>query len=424
MSKSNTNSSLFTSESVSYGHPDKVADAVSDAVLDYILKSSQNSGHSGEGKEPGVRCACETLVSPDKVVVAGEYFLNGQKLNTQALEESIRDAIAGLGYKDNAIPSFNARSLEVFHWMDKQSDEIRDGVNEEAGAGDQGLMFGYAERPQAIGGGDYESNDQVLMPLTARLSRALIAKHTELLEKGDPDHPLRPDAKSQVTLAFKDHAQGEPESIESLVFSSHHRPLEDLYPGCTEESGLKRLRQWIVDNIVRPALPEDLLAGQSDESLRSLINRAGRFQSGGPEADAGLTGRKIIVDTYGGVARHGGGAFSGKDPTKVDRSAAYAARWVAKSIVAARLAQRCEVQLSYAIGHKSPLGIHVETFGTAAPGYTNEDLQCVIQENFNLEPLSIRKDLELWKPRYLDTAMYGHFGRPELPWETVRELSL
>ncbi|MCA8963091.1 MAG: methionine adenosyltransferase [Planctomycetes bacterium] len=369
---------LFTSESVSMGHPDKVADQISDAVLDAYLAEDPNS-----------RVACETLVTTGLVLLAGEVTSEGRP----SLADIARKTVEEIGYTD-ADMGFDAHTCSVQVALDRQSPDIAMGVDEgagahtEQGAGDQGLMFGFAcdETPE-------------LMPLSIALSHQLVAKHAELRQSGALAY-LRPDAKSQVTIEYID---GVPARVDTIVLSTQHTP------DVTQEQIHEDVRHKIVESVV----PSDLL----DERTRYLINPTGRFVIGGPYGDCGLTGRKIIVDTYGGHGRHGGGAFSGKDPSKVDRSAAYMARHVAKNIVRAGLAKRCEVQLSYAIGVAEPTSVLVETFGTATvPEAEIEDL---VRRNFELKPKGLIEYLQLKRPIYSETARHGHFGRelPDFTWE-------
>ena len=373
-----SNNFIFTSESVSEGHPDKVADQISDAVLDALL-----------AQDPRSRVACETLVKTGMVVLAGE-------ITTDAwvdMEELVRKVVCDIGY-DNGDIGFDGKSCAVLNAIGKQSADIAMGVDEgenhEQGAGDQGLMFGYAvnETPQ-------------LMPLPIWLSHRLMERQAQLRKDGRLAW-LRPDAKSQVTIKY---VNGKPDSIDTVVVSTQHAP----------EMELKDIREAVIEEIIKPMLPKELIKGD----IKYLVNPTGRFVVGGPQGDCGLTGRKIIVDTYGGAAPHGGGAFSGKDPSKVDRSAAYAARYVAKNIVAAGLADKCMVQISYAIGVARPTSIMVETYGTGK--ISNEALTKLVSEHFDLRPKGIVKMLDLLRPIYTKTAAYGHFGRdePEFTWEAI-----
>ena len=367
---------LFTSESVGEGHPDKVADQISDAILDAILSQDKHS-----------RVAAETLCNTGLVVLAGEITTAA---NVDYIQVA-RDTIKRIGY-DNTDYGIDYKGCAVLVAYDKQSPDIAQGVNAAyddnlgQGAGDQGLMFGYAcdETP-------------LLMPLPIYLSHRLVERQAMLRKDGRLPW-ARPDAKSQVTIRYVD---GKPHSIDTVVLSTQHSP----------DISLEDLREATIEQIIKPVLPKELIKGD----IKYLVNPTGRFVVGGPQGDCGLTGRKIIVDTYGGAARHGGGAFSGKDPSKVDRSAAYAARYVAKNIVAAGLADRCEIQLSYAIGVAEPTSIMIETFGT---GKVSEELLVkLVREFFDLRPYGLIKMLDLIQPIYRKTATYGHFGRNEFPWE-------
>ena len=367
---------LFTSESVSEGHPDKIADQISDAVLDALLK-----------QDPGARVACETLVKTGMVIVAGE-------VTTEAyvdLEDIARKVVVDIGY-DHSDKGFDGHSCAVLNAIGKQSPDIAMGVDEtsdhEQGAGDQGLMFGYAS-----------NETDVLMPAPITYSHRLVKRQAEVRKNGTLPW-LRPDAKSQITFRYQD---GKPVGIDAVVLSTQHAP----------EIEQKALQEAVMEEIIKPVLPAEWL----DKDTKYFINPTGRFVIGGPFGDCGLTGRKIIVDTYGGMARHGGGAFSGKDPSKVDRSAAYAARYVAKNIVAAGIAERCEVQVSYAIGVAEPTSISVETFGTGQ--ISNARIVELIREHFELRPKGLIKMLDLIRPIYFPTAAYGHFGREdaEITWE-------
>ena len=369
--------SIFTSESVSEGHPDKVADQISDAVLDAII-----------ARDPHARVAVETMVKTGMAIVAGE-------LTTSCyvdLEDIVRNVIIGIGY-DNSDIGFDGATCAVLNGIGKQSVDINQGVDrakpEDQGAGDQGLMFGYAtnETPS-------------LMPAPVYYSHLLVQRQAELRKNGTLPW-LRPDAKSQVTINY----EGDSPKIDAVVLSTQHDP----------SISLEDLREAVLENIIKPVLPSEWL--HADTLYH--INPTGNFVIGGPVGDAGLTGRKIIVDTYGGMARHGGGAFSGKDPSKVDRSAAYMGRYVAKNIVAAELAERCEIQVSYAIGVAQPTSISVNTFGTGK--LTDIELAKVIRTVFDLRPYAIQNQLELLNPMYQITAAYGHFGRE--PYETTYEYS-
>ncbi|MDO9475685.1 MAG: methionine adenosyltransferase [Pseudohongiella sp.] len=367
---------LFTSESVAEGHPDKIADQISDAVLDALLK-----------QDPRARVACETLIKTGMVIVAGE-------VTTEAyvdLEEIARRVVVNIGY-DHSDKGFDGNSCAVLNAIGKQSPDIAMGVDEtadhEQGAGDQGLMFGYAT-----------NETDVLMPAPITYSHRLVKRQAEVRKNGTLPW-LRPDAKSQITFRYQD---GKPVGIDAVVLSTQHGP----------EIAQKALQEAVMEEIIKPVLPAEWL----DANTKYFINPTGRFVIGGPFGDCGLTGRKIIVDTYGGMARHGGGAFSGKDPSKVDRSAAYAARYVAKNIVAAGIADRCEIQVSYAIGVAEPTSISVETFGTGK--ISNERIVQLVREHFELRPKGLIKMLDLIRPIYFDTAAYGHFGReePQFTWE-------
>jgi len=371
---------LFTSESVSEGHPDKVADLISDAILDEILK-----------QDPIARVAAETMTSTNLVVLGGEITTTANV----DYEKVVRDTLKLIGY-DNIDYGIDCKSCEVQIKYGVQSPDIAQGVDGafddplDQGAGDQGLMFGFAC-----------SESEELMPLPIHLAHRLVEKQS-ILRKQDTLSWLRPDAKSQVTLEYKD---GKPERIDTIVLSTQHSP----------EISLKDLREAVIEEIIKPELPKSLVKGK----INFLINPTGRFVIGGPQGDCGLTGRKIIVDTYGGAAPHGGGAFSGKDPTKVDRSAAYAARYVAKNIVSSGLAEKCLVQISYAIGVAKPTSIMVDSFGTSK--FPDEELAKIVTENFDLRPKGIVRMLDLLRPIYMKTAAYGHFGREgsEFSWEKV-----
>jgi S-adenosylmethionine synthetase len=367
---------MFTSESVSEGHPDKMADQISDAVLDTILAADKNA-----------RVAVETLVKTGMVVLAGEVSCN----SPLDLEDTVRKVITDIGYDDSSL-GFDGNSCAVLSAIGRQSPDIAQGVDRgdprAQGAGDQGLMFGYAS-----------NETDVLMPAAITLSHRLVARQAEVRRSGD--YPwLRPDAKSQVTLAYED---GRPVAIDAVVLSTQHAP----------DISQAMLREAVMETIIKPVLPAEWLS----DNTQYHINPTGQFIIGGPVGDCGLTGRKIIVDTYGGMARHGGGAFSGKDPSKVDRSAAYACRYVAKNIVAAGLAERCEVQVSYAIGIAEPTSIAVETFGTST--LSEDKLTALVRENFDLTPYGILEMLDLVRPIFRPTAAYGHFGREEasFTWE-------
>jgi S-adenosylmethionine synthetase len=374
------NSYLFTSESVSEGHPDKLADQVSDSILDAILE-----------QDPTARVAAETLANTGLIVLAGEITTTA---NVDYIKVA-RETIKRIGY-DNTDYGIDYKGCAVLVAYDKQSPDIAQGVDGahddplDQGAGDQGIMFGYAcdETPQ-------------LMPLPIWLSHRVMERQSQLRKDGRLPW-LRPDAKSQVTIKYEN---GKPSAIDTVVVSTQHAP----------EMELKDIREAVIEEIIKPTLPKELIKGD----IKFLVNPTGRFVIGGPQGDCGLTGRKIIVDTYGGAAPHGGGAFSGKDPSKVDRSAAYAGRYVAKNIVAAGLASRCLVQISYAIGVAQPTSIMVETYGTGK--VSNEVLTALVREHFDLRPKGIVKMLDLLRPIYTKTAAYGHFGRdePEFSWEAI-----
>jgi len=372
------NDYFFTSESVSEGHPDKVADQISDAILDAIL-----------AQDPAARVAAETLCNTGLVVLAGEITTNANVDYIQVARNTLRE----IGY-DNTAYGIDYKGCAVLVAYDKQSPDIAQGVDKahddglDQGAGDQGLMFGYAC-----------DETSELMPLPIHLSHRLVERQSQLRRDGRLTW-LRPDAKSQVTLRYVD---GKPDSIDTVVLSTQH----------DEDISLEKLREAVIEEIIKPVLPKHLIKG----AINFLVNPTGRFVIGGPQGDCGLTGRKIIVDTYGGAAPHGGGAFSGKDPSKVDRSAAYAGRYVAKNIVAAGLASRCLIQISYAIGVAKPTSVMVSTYGTGK--ISDEKIAQLVSENFDLRPKGIVKMLNLLRPIYRKTAAYGHFGReePEFTWE-------
>lgn len=366
---------LFTSESVSEGHPDKIADQISDAVLDAIL-----------AQDPRARVACETYVKTGMVLVGGE-------VNTNAwvdIEEITRNTVRNIGYVHSDM-GFDANSCAVLNAIGKQSPDINQGVDrdrpEDQGAGDQGLMFGYAT-----------NETEVLMPAPVTYAHRLMQRQAQVRKDGTLPW-LRPDAKSQLTFIYED---GRPVGIDTVVLSTQHH----------EDISQQQLREAVIETILKPVLPEAWFPTKQE---RIFINPTGKFVIGGPMGDCGLTGRKIIVDTYGGMARHGGGAFSGKDPSKVDRSAAYAARYVAKNLVAAGLAERVEIQISYAIGVAEPTSISIETFGTSK--HSEEQLIALVRQYFDLRPYGLIKMLDLERPIYLPSAAYGHFGRTEFPWE-------
>jgi len=372
------NDYFFTSESVSEGHPDKVADQISDSILDAIL-----------AQDPTARVAAETLCNTGLVVLAGEITTNANVDYIQVARNTLRE----IGY-DNTAYGIDYKSCAVLVAYDKQSPDIARGVDKahddglDQGAGDQGLMFGYAC-----------DETSELMPLPIHLSHRLVERQSQLRRDGRLTW-LRPDAKSQVTLRYVD---GKPDSIDTVVLSTQH----------DEDISLEKLREAVIEEIIKPVLPKHLIKG----AINFLVNPTGRFVIGGPQGDCGLTGRKIIVDTYGGAAPHGGGAFSGKDPSKVDRSAAYAGRYVAKNIVAAGLASKCLIQISYAIGVAKPTSVMVSTFGTGK--ISDEKIAQLVSEHFDLRPKGIVKMLNLLRPIYRKTAAYGHFGReePEFTWE-------
>ena len=372
---------LFTSESVSEGHPDKIADQISDAVLDAILE-----------QDPKARVACETYVKTGMVMVGGE-------VTTSAwvdIEEITRETVREIGYVHSDM-GFDANSCAVLNTIGKQSPDINQGVDKadpkEQGAGDQGIMFGYAT-----------NETDILMPAPITYSHLLVKKQSEVRKSGKLDF-LRPDAKSQVTFQYD---QGKIVGIDAVVLSTQH----------CDSVTTPDLREAVMEEIIKPVLPSEWIT----KDTNFFINPTGRFVIGGPVGDCGLTGRKIIVDTYGGAARHGGGAFSGKDPSKVDRSAAYAARYVAKNIVAAGMADRCEIQLSYAIGVADPTSIMVETFGTEK--VSHEIIIEAVRQFFDLRPYGLQEMLNLLQPIYKKTAAYGHFGREEFPWEATDKAAL
>jgi len=374
---------VFSSESVGEGHPDKVADLISDSVLDACL-----------AQDPTSRVACETLVKSNQVAIAGEITTKA-KIN---YEQVVRDAIRDIGYT-NSDDVFHADQVFVTNWLTKQSPDIAQGVDAkkakgkktaEQGAGDQGLMFGFAcdETPE-------------LMPTPIMFAHRLGRKLTEIRKSGKVKW-LRPDAKSQVSVRYVD---GKPTEVVNVVISTQH----------TADVEHAEIEKYLIENVIKPVIPAELLT----KNTQFLINPTGRFVVGGPQGDSGLTGRKIIVDSYGGWGRHGGGAFSGKDPSKVDRSAAYMCRWVAKNIVAARLAKMVELQVAYAIGHPQPVSVYVDTFGTG----TVPDTQIVeaVKQVFSFKPADIVKQLNLLRPIYRQTTNYGHFGKDDLPWEKTNK---
>ena len=369
---------IVTSESVGAGHPDKLADNISDAILDALL-----------AQDPRSRVACETLIKTGLVVIAGEITTQAQVDYTQV----VRDTICEIGYNNAAI-GFDGHSCAVLIALDKQSPDIAQGVDEgsgidlDQGAGDQGMMYGYAT-----------AETDTLMPMPIKLAHQLTRRQAEVRQSGELSW-LRPDVKSQVSIRYQDQ---QPVEIDAVVLSTQH----------SEDIGYEELKEAVMETIIKPVIPKDKLA----KDAKFFINPTGRFVIGGPVGDSGLTGRKIIVDTYGGVGRHGGGAFSGKDPSKVDRSAAYAARYVAKNIVAAGLATRCEVQLAYAIGIAEPVSVYVETFGTAT--IDEARIEQLVRQHFDLRPKGIIQMLDLLRPIYRITAANGHFGRtePSFTWE-------
>ena len=376
---------IFTSESVSEGHPDKVADQISDAILDAILTQDRTA-----------RVACETMVTTGMVVIAGEITTNAVINYSEIARQTIKD----IGYTDSEI-GFDADTCAVLVSVDRQSPDISQGVSEgeglhkEQGAGDQGLMFGYAC-----------NETKELMPMPIQLAHQLVEKLAEVRKSGKLDF-LRPDSKSQVSVEYVD---GKPSRIDTVVISTQHTP----------DVTHKRIEEEVIAEVIKKVIPAHLL----DDKTRYFINPTGRFVVGGPMGDCGLTGRKIIVDTYGGMGRHGGGAFSGKDPSKVDRSAAYMGRYVAKNLVASGLCDRCEVQVAYAIGVAQPVSIMVNTFGTGK--VTEERLSALVRETFDMRPAAIIEQLDLLRPIYRKTAAYGHFGRelPEFTWERADKAAL
>ena len=373
---------IFTSESVSEGHPDKVCDQISDAILDSYLAQDPNS-----------RVACETLIKNNTVIVAGEITSNGMP----NIEEAIRNTINEIGYNHDDL-GFNGNNCEIQNLISKQSPDIAQGVNEgegedlDQGAGDQGLMFGYAC-----------SETPVLMPAPINLSHELVLKQSEVRKSGELSW-LRPDAKSQVSVVYKDDRKTV-DYVSAIVLSTQH----------DEDISQDEIKAKVREKIINPIIPTEWIK----EDTKIYINPTGKFVIGGPVGDCGLTGRKIIVDTYGGMARHGGGAFSGKDPSKVDRSAAYACRYVAKNIVAAGLAERCEVQVSYAIGIAEPTSITVDTLGTGS--LSEIEISQIVRDNFDLRPKNLINLLDLKRPIYKNTASYGHFGREnkDFSWENT-----
>lgn len=366
--------SFFTSESVTEGHPDKVADAVSDSVLDAALTL-----------DPAARVACETFVTTDVAIVGGEVRINGE-IDVEAI---VRETVERIGYVD--VDGFDAAHLSVQNRIHEQSADIADGVDRELGAGDQGLMFGFAVR-----------ETDSLMPMPISLAHRLAEKLSEVRKKGELDY-LRPDGKTQVMVRYEG---SRPVSVEKILISTHHAPGQDQ----------DEMKADVFSAVVEQVIPDEMLSSTVD----FIFNPSGRFEIGGPVADTGLTGRKIIVDTYGGYARHGGGAFSGKDATKVDRSGAYAARWAAKNLVAAGLADKLEIQVSYAIGQVDPFSVFVETFGTEKIDPVR--IESIVGEVFDFRPAAIIETLALTQPVFAATAAYGHFGRPEFSWEQLNRL--
>ncbi len=362
----------FTSESVTEGHPDKVADAISDSVLDAALRL-----------DPMARVACETFVTTGVAIVGGEVRIDGEL----DIEDIVRETIQRIGYVD-IDSDFDAASVDVQNRIHEQSPDIADGVDRELGAGDQGLMFGFAVR-----------ETDSLMPMPISLAHRLAERLADARKKEELDY-LRPDGKTQVMVRYEGDR---PVSVEKILISTHHAPGQDQHT----------MRTDVFESVVREVIPPDMLPADVD----FIFNPSGNFEIGGPVADTGLTGRKIIVDTYGGYARHGGGAFSGKDATKVDRSAAYAARWAAKNLVAAGVADRLEIQLSYAIGMTEPFSIFVETFGTEK--IDPREIERIVRQVFDFRPAAIIETLRLREPVFAATAAYGHFGRPEFRWEQL-----
>ena len=376
---------LFTSESVSEGHPDKMCDQISDGILDALLE-----------QDPDSRVACETLVKTGMIVVAGEVTTKAQT-SYHFVMDVARQIVRDIGFTDSSL-GFDADTCSVLTALSKQSEDIDQGVSEgkglhkEQGAGDQGMMFGFACD---------ETKDYMRFPIYT--AHRLVQEMAEIRKRGELPF-LRPDSKSQVTVEYQD---GKPVRADTVLISTQHDP----------DAAYNTIKESIVEEVVKRVIPPEFL----DQKTTFLVNPTGRFVNGGPYADCGLTGRKIIVDTYGGYGRHGGGAFSGKDPSKVDRSAAYMARYIAKNLVAAGLATRCEVQLAYAIGVAEPVGVYVDTFGTGV--LPEERISAIVRQEFDLRPATIIKTLDLKRPIYRETAAYGHFGRPAengfFPWERI-----
>lgn len=376
---------LFTSESVSEGHPDKMCDQISDGILDALLE-----------QDPDSRVACETLVKTGMIVVAGEVTTKAQT-SYHFVMDVARQIVRDIGFTDSSL-GFDADTCSVLTALSQQSEDIDQGVSEgkglhkEQGAGDQGMMFGFACD---------ETKDY--MPFPIYTAHRLVQEMAEIRKRGELPF-LRPDSKSQVTVEYQD---GKPVRADTVLISTQHDP----------DAAYDTIKEAIVEEVVKRVIPPEFL----DQKTTFLVNPTGRFVNGGPYADCGLTGRKIIVDTYGGYGRHGGGAFSGKDPSKVDRSAAYMARYIAKNLVAAGLATRCEVQLAYAIGVAEPVGVYVDTFGTGV--LPEERISAIVRQEFDLRPATIIKTLDLKRPIYRETAAYGHFGRPAengfFPWERI-----
>ena len=382
------NKHLFTSESVSPGHPDKLSDQLSDAVLDYVFETDKNA-----------RVACEVLTKGKKesagsIVVAGEITCS----NPLDFDQKLRDAICDIGYNSNEL-GFNGKECDIVRLINQQSPDIKMGVDRQdkknQGAGDQGLMFGYAS-----------NETEVLMPAPIYYSHRLVEKQANILKEGKAKW-LRPDAKSQVTFLYEN---GNPVSVDTIVLSTQH----------DDTINLKQIEEFVIDEIIKPTIPEEY----HTNNTKVFVNPTGNFIDGGPMGDCGLTGRKIIVDTYGGMARHGGGAFSGKDPSKVDRSAAYISRYVAKNIVAAGIADKCEIQLSYAIGIAQPTSISVNTFGTGKKD--DSTISSIISEVFDLTPYGITETLDLLNRKYQPTAAFGHFGRVgnNFTWEQTDKIDI